>query len=80
MMQDRRARAAEWRERQRLDRAERLKQERVAAQLRPGDTQSVDGRVRMPGEHYGSAPVNTFENVFGVEESQELLRSGRVEP
>lgn len=66
--------AAEHRARQQAHRQARLEEVRRTAAFRTGDTQAVTGRLRLPGEHHGIAPIGAHEDVFRVEESQWLSR------
>lgn len=60
--------------RQKAHRAERLKEAHALAEFRTGTTEAIFGRIIQPGEHPSTAPINSQENIFGVEESQELTR------
>ncbi len=66
--------AAEHRARQRAHRRARLEEVRRTAPFRTGDPQAVTGRLPMPGEHHGVAPIGSQEDVSRVEESQWLSR------
>ena len=66
--------AAEWRERQRVQRAERPKEARALAEIRTGNTEAIYGRILLPGEQPSTAPIGSQENLFGIEESQVLTR------
>lgn len=66
--------AAEWRERARAHADARRKEAAALADVRTGNTESIFGRIVMPGEHPSTAPIGSQENVFGVEESQALTR------
>ena len=46
----RRQLAAEWRERQRVQRAERLKETKALTEIRTGNTEAIYGRILPPGE------------------------------
>lgn len=76
---DRAQMAREHVERKRAHHAERLKEVRALAACRTGNLEAVLGRVLMPGEYPSTAPIGSFENIFGVEESQELTRPVRHE-
>lgn len=66
--------AAEWRERARAQAEARRKEAAALADVRTGNTEAIFGRILLPGEHPSTAPIGSQENVFGVEESQELTR------
>ena len=51
--------AAEWRERQRVQRAERLKEARALAEIRTGNTEAIYGRILLPGEQPSTAPIGS---------------------
>ncbi len=74
MTMTRRQLAAEWRERQRVQRAERLKEAQALAEIRTGNTEAIYGRILLPGEQPSTAPIGSQENLFGIEESQVLTR------
>ena len=44
------------------------------AEVRTGNLESVFGRIILPGEQPSTAPIGSQENLFGVEESQQLTR------
>ncbi|MDP9144438.1 MAG: hypothetical protein M3N43_07050 [Actinomycetota bacterium] len=66
--------AAEWRERQRVQREERLKEALALSEVRTGNTEAIYGRILLPGEQPSTAPIGSQENLFGIEESQVLTR------
>jgi hypothetical protein len=66
--------AAEWCQRQRLQREERLKEARTLAEIRTGNTEAIFGRILLPGEQPSTAPIGSQEHLFGIEESQALTR------
>lgn len=67
--------AAEHRAKRQAHHKARLEEARLTAEFRTGDTQAITGRLKMPGEHYGIAPIGSHEDVFRLEESQWLGRS-----
>ena len=71
---DRARMAAEWRGRAKAHAEARRKEAAALAEVRTGSTESIFGRVLLPGEHPSTAPIGSQENVFGVEESQALTR------
>lgn len=66
--------AFEHRAKARAQREARLKEAAALADMRTGNLESIFGRIMLPGEHPGTAPTGSQENVFGVEESQVLTR------
>lgn len=66
--------AIEHRAKARAQREARLKEAAAMADVRTGNLESIFGRIMLPGEQPGTAPIGSQENVFGVEESQVLTR------
>lgn len=66
--------AHEWRERAKAHAEARRKEAASLAEVRTGNTEAIFGRILLPGEQPSTAPIGSQENIFGVEESQELTR------
>ncbi len=66
--------AAEFQAKARARRAARLKEAAALAEIRTGNLESIFGRIVLSGDHPSTAPIGSQENVFGVEESQMLIR------
>lgn len=64
--------AAEHHAKQLAFKKQRLEEVNRTAEFRTGNTESVTGRMQMPGEHFGIAPIGSQEDVFRTEESQWL--------
>lgn len=69
--------AAEHRARQQAHHKQRLEEAKLTAEFRTGNIESITGRMQMPGEHIGQAPIGSQESIFGVEESQWLTGGGK---
>ena len=68
--------AAEHRAKQLALRQQRLEEVSRTAEFRTGNTEAITGRMKMPGEHYGIAPIGSHDDVFRTEESQWLPGGG----
>jgi hypothetical protein len=66
--------AAEFRARAKAHREARLKEAAALADIRTGTSESIFGRIVLPGEQPSPAPIGSQENIFGVEESQVLTK------
>lgn len=64
--------ARDWQQRTKAEKARRLQEAKATAPMMLGDTQSITGRLAMPGELPGVAAIGSQENVFGIEESTVL--------